>query len=95
MEAMVTHNTEKPISWNWHHTSAHLLHRFMQILLRDIIPTLAMTALVAWGALIVTEQIHQAKLSRSSGMVDIFQGKVYISNISLPMNMRFGQRENE
>ncbi len=95
MEAMITHNIEKPISWNWPVANGQLLSCFRHILLRDIIPTLAITAVVAWGALLVTEQIHQAKLSRTSDTVVIFQEKGSPIGNSLPIAEHADHYEEE
>ncbi len=92
MKALATHKIEKQPWWHWPQGRSAVLQRLAHWILRDLIPTLAMVGLVSWGALIVTEHIYLAKISRSVALAEatisqgLIQKEAYIPGISLPLN---------
>ncbi len=93
MKTMTTFKIEYQLPWNWHTVNAPLLKRCLQVFFRDIIPTLVILALVGWGAQVMAEKIHQAKLSGSTVIADVVAEQLNGAGLSLPGQESRGQAE--
>ncbi len=92
MKAQVASHIEKLVSNHCHKGRGTVMHRLVHSLFHDWIPTLVIFSLVAWGAMIMTEHIYLARLSRSavlakaSSSMEPLQKEVHIPGISLPLH---------
>ncbi len=73
MKAMTTYKYENHLFRSWTCFKTQLLQNSARYLLKDIIPTLVMLALVAWGAQLASIKIQQIKQAQATAVVDILQ----------------------
>ena len=89
MKALATHNIERQVSRHRQNGRGTALNRLVHGLIHDVIPTLVMFSLVTWGAMIMTEHIYLAKLSRSAVLAKASSSQVlFPKEADVPLNMK-------